>query len=255
VNYEWAFIANWLIFGALTLLYVDPFDIFSSDDDDDDDTSDVDDEITTGITFIGENTDDTIDGTDGDDIILGLAGDDRITGGAGDDYIEGNVGDDTITGGAGDDSIAGGGGLDDISGGDGNDVISSDRLDGDAEWGRGAEETLSGGAGDDTLYFSGQDVAIGGEGNDSFNMIVDPEDGPAHITDFSAEDDRLTLYADYDAENPPEITTVADEETQTTSIMLGDQATVTLDGVFERDDLDIELKEEDDLELDYAANA
>jgi Ca2+-binding RTX toxin-like protein len=254
MNYEWAFVANWLIFSALTLLFVDPFDLFSSDDDDGDDTTDVVDETTIGISFIGENTDDDIDGTDGDDIFLGLAGDDQITGGAGDDYIEGNVGDDTITGDAGNDSIAGGGGLDQLFGGAGDDVISSDRLDSDAEWDRGGAETLSGGDGDDTLYFSGQDVATGGDGADSFNMVVDTEDGPAHITDFSAADERLTLYADYDTENPPEITTVADSETETTSIMLGDQATVTLDGVFERDDLDIELKTEDDLELDHSAD-
>lgn len=37
VQYEGAFIANWLIFAGLTLLSMVPFDLFDSDDDDKDD--------------------------------------------------------------------------------------------------------------------------------------------------------------------------------------------------------------------------
>ena len=253
MNYEWAFIANWLIFGALTLIAMDPFDIFNSDDDDDDDDTDTDGETTTGVTFIGENTDDTIEASDGDDIILGLGGDDQITAGAGDDYLEGNIGDDTIYGGTGNDSIAGGGGLDQLYGGAGDDVISTDRLDGDAEWDRGAAETLSGDDGDDALYFSGQDIATGGEGSDSFNMIIDPDDGPGHVTDLDPSEDRITLYTEFDTENPPEITTTTDAEAQTTTVMVGDQETLRLDGIFEREELEIDLQQTEDLELEYTS--
>ncbi|MDN5568576.1 MAG: type I secretion protein [Paracoccus sp. (in: a-proteobacteria)] len=246
VNYEWAFIANWLIFGGLTLLYVDPFDLFGSKDDDDDDN--VDPNPDEGIRFSGDDTDETIEGTEGNDLILGLGGKDEIQGGGGHDFLEGNTGDDSVFGGAGDDSIAGGAGTDQLFGGAGNDVISVDRLDGDAEWDRGDQETLSGEDGDDQLYFSGDDIATGGAGSDSFNMIFTPEDGPAHITDFEPSEDKLTFFTDFDPENPPEITVASDEDAQTTSIMIGDQETLKMDGVFSRDELDIELKEAKDLD-------
>lgn len=250
VQYEWAFLANWLIFAGLTLLYMDPFDIFGSDDDDKDDDA-VDPNPIDGIRVVGTNADEKIPGSEGDDILLGLAGSDTITSGAGDDYVEGNTGDDRLTGGDGDDTLAGGGGIDDIRGGAGNDVLGVDRLDADAEWDRGGAETLSGGAGDDLLYFSGDDLATGGEGSDSFNMVISPDQGPGHVTDFVPTEDKLTFYTEFDPENPPQITVAADEDGQTTSVMIGDRETLVLDGTFSRDELEIELKETRDLNLDH----
>lgn len=106
VQDEWAFIANWLIFAGLTLLSMDPFDLFGSDDDDKDDDA-VDPNSADGIRIAGNES---------KDILLGLAGDDRITSGAGNDSVEGNTGDDRLMGGDGDDTLAGGCGTDDIQG-------------------------------------------------------------------------------------------------------------------------------------------
>lgn len=251
VNYEWAFIANWLIFAGLTLLYVDPFDLFGNDDDDDDDRDDVDPKD--GIQFVGTNEDEAIEGTEQDDILIGLGGADLIDAGAGDDYVEGNTGNDLIAGGAGDDTLAGGGGTDDVRGGAGNDVLGVDRLDADADWDRGGQETLSGGAGDDQLYFSGDDMAIGGEGSDGFNMVISPDQGPGHVTDFSPSEDKLTFYTEFDPEDPPHISVSADEDSQTTSVMIGDKETLTMDGVFTREELDIELKETSELDLKFGS--
>lgn len=251
MNYEWAFVANWLIFAGLTLLYMDPFDLFSDDDDDEDN---VDPNPEPGIRFVGDDTDQVIPGTERDDVILGLGGDDDIQGGAGRDYLEGNTGADSVDGGDGDDTISGGGGSDQLFGGAGNDVISVDRLDGDVDWDRGGQETLSGGDGDDQLYFAGDDIATGGNGADSFNMIITPDEGPGHVTDFVPADDKLTFYANFDPQNPPEISIQTDEDAQTTSVMLGDQETLRMDGVFTREELEIELKETDELDLDYRAD-
>ncbi|WP_378941323.1 calcium-binding protein [Paracoccus sp. R86501] len=250
MHYEWAFIANWLIFAGLILLYMDPFDFFSSDDDDDND--DVDPNPIDGIKIVGTNDAEQIAGTEGDDVLLGLGGDDLIDAGAGDDYVEGNTGDDIVNGGAGNDTLAGGGGTDDVRGGAGDDVLGVNRLDADADWDRGGQETLSGGAGDDQLYFSGDDMAIGGEGSDGFNMVISPDQGPGHVTDFSPSEDKLTFYTEFDPENPPQITVAADEDSQTTSVMIGDKETLTMDGVFTREELEIELKETSELDLNHS---
>ena len=247
---EWAFIANWLIFAGLTLLSMDPFDLFGSDDDDEDDDA-VDPNPADGIRMVGTNEAEEIAGTEGDDILLGLAGDDRITSGAGDDYVEGNTGDDRLMGGDGDDTLAGGGGTDDIQGGAGNDVLGVDHLDADAAWDRGGAETLSGGAGADLLYFSGDDLATGGEGSGGFNMVISPDQGPGHVIDFVPTEDRLTFHTEFDPENPPQITVTADDDGQTTSIMIGARETLVLDGTFARDELQIELKETKVLALDH----
>ena len=232
VQDEWAFIANWLIFAGLTLLSMDPFDLFGSDDDDKDDDA-VDPNPADGIRIVGANEAEEIAGTEGDDILLGLAGDDRLMGGDGDD------------------TLAGGCGTDDIQGGAGNDVLGVDRLDADAAWNRGGAETLSGSAGDDLLYFSGDDLATGGEGSDGFSMVISPDQGPGHVTDFVPTEDRLTFNTEFDPENPPEITVAADEDDQTTSVMIGARETLVLDGTFTRDELQIELKEAKDLALDH----
>ena len=93
--------------------------------------------------------------------------------------------------------------------------------------------------------------ATGGDGSDSFNMVISPDQGLGHVTDFLPAEDRLTFYTEFDPENPPEITVAADENGQTTSVMIGDRETLVLDGTFTRDELEIELKETKDLALDH----
>lgn len=230
--HEWAFIANALIFGGLTLfLATNPF---SSDDDDG---------SIPGLNLTGTNGADRIDGTDGDDIILALGGDDLISGFGGNDWLEGNTGNDTIYGGTGDDSLAGGGGTDVIYGGPGNDVISSDRLDADADWARGGAEQLFGDAGDDQLLFSTDDIVSGGSGTDSFRMVYDVRGGPAQITDFDPAEDSLSLYAAFDETNPPVITVSADEDAAITSVAVDSRIVLTLRGVFTAEQLAVTLRQ------------
>ncbi|MCG6111684.1 MAG: type I secretion protein [Paracoccus sp.] len=244
MGYEWAFIANWLIFGGLTMLYADPFDLFGSDDDDDradDDGRDP------GITRIGTDADEVIEGTERDDILSGMAGNDRLIGLGGDDALAGNTGRDTLEGGDGNDTLAGGGGTDLLLGGAGDDIISVDRLDREAIWTRGGAETLSGGEGNDFLFFTPDDIADGGTGQDSFNLILTPEGGPATISDFDPADDQLTLYAEFDPENPPLITVRFDEASQTTQVLLGDRQTLTLNGNFTAEQLAVRLLTQEQL--------
>ncbi|MFN3526293.1 MAG: calcium-binding protein [Paracoccus sp. (in: a-proteobacteria)] len=231
---EWAYIANALIFGSLALvLMADPFG-----DDDDDDTPPPE----PGQDLAGTNNDDVIDGSAGPDRILGLGGDDLIQGFGGNDLIEGNTGNDTIYGGTGDDILAGGGGTDVIFGGPGNDILSSDRMDNDADWQRGGQETLSGGAGDDQLLFSARDIVTGGTGADDFRMVYDVVGDAARITDFDPAEDSVTLYADLDLNDPPQITVSVDETTGTTQVFVDDRAVLTLDGRFTAEQLSVTLR-------------
>lgn len=233
--YEWAFIANALIFGGLTVfLATDPF----SSDDDDSGT-----DPTPGLNLTGTNGADRMDGTDGDDILLGLGGPDVISGFAGNDRLEGNTGNDTLYGGTGDDSLAGGGGTDVIYGGPGNDIISSDRLDADANWARGGAEQLFGDAGDDQLLFSPDDIVSGGSGADSFRMVYDVRGDAARITDFDPAEDSLTLYAEFDETKPPAITVSADEDTAITSVAVDGRIVLTLNGVFTSEQLAVTLRQ------------
>ena len=159
-----------------------------------------------GLTDSGTAGDDVIFGTDGDDDLSGLAGDDFIDGGAGSDRIDGGDGNDTliggtgsafITGGAGDDEITGTeGGSDLLSAGDGNDFIQ----------GLGGEDVLidgegddfvDGGAGDDLLFsggtVSGNDVLIGGLGEDTFSLSINADGVTSHdvIIDFESGVDDI----------------------------------------------------------------
>lgn len=45
-------------------------------------------------------------------------------------------------------------------------------------------------AGDDLPYFSRDGSATGGEGPDSFNMVISPDQGPGHVTDFVPAEDN-----------------------------------------------------------------
>ena len=97
-------------------------------------------------------------------------------------------------GGLGSDSIAGGG-TDALNGGAGNDIISSDRLDGSADFSRGAGETLIGAEGEDTITFSNADQVSGGADADTFHYVYrNVTSDPVVITDYDKDIDTLTVH-------------------------------------------------------------
>ncbi|WP_108502051.1 hypothetical protein [Paracoccus indicus] len=82
-------------------------------------------------------------------------------------------------------------------------------------------------------------LRTGGEGSDGFN----------------ASEDKLAFRTELDPEDPPQITVSADEDSQTTSGMLGDKETLTMNGVFASDDLQIGCKHIDELELNASPDS
>lgn len=266
MTYEMAMMMNWLLVAA-GLLASDAFsslfdDLFGGDDDDDvapDDVIVTDVDPDDGDDMLGLNTglgagDETSEGTEFDDTILGQAGNDSISGGLGDDVLEGNTGDDSLVGGEGSDVLAGGGDTDTLFSGEGNDVLSSDRVDADADWIRGDAEQLDGGAGDDKLFFSGEDVATGGEGDDAFGLI-DTGEGPGFITDFNPDDDNVTIYVDglNEAETAPAISYATDPVADTTTVSLDGDETLILNGQFTAEDLGVTLADPDDIDFEALA--
>ena len=126
----------------------------------------------------GGDGQDTLAGNGGNDLLMGGEGDDRMFGGEGDDTLQGDAGDDWLDGASGDDLLAGGAGNDDLAGGSG-----ADTLDG----GAGAD-SLHGGAGDDLLIGSAGDVLDGNEGDDTFRLSYDNDEGVALIADYAKGD-------------------------------------------------------------------
>lgn len=113
-----------------------------------------------------------------------------------DNSIHGSDEADTLTGGSGNDSLSGGDGDDWLKGGTGAD-------------------TLDGGAGDDDLILSREDIAIGGNGSDSFYIekVMHADIGKAapEILDFETGIDRLLL--EFDLSEGPLPTLSLDHET------------------------------------------
>jgi Ca2+-binding RTX toxin-like protein len=250
MTYEMAMLMNWLLV-ASGLLASDLFsDLFTSSSNDASD-DDVDVEPIRELTLLGLG-DNTFVGTDADDSVLGQGGNDTISGEGGADDIEGNTGDDFISGGSGNDILAGGSDTDTIFGGDGDDILSSDRLDEDADWSRGEDEILQGGAGDDQLYFSDGDEAIGGIGADTFGMIFSDE-GSAQISDFNPEEDNVVLYVDdLSEETSPIISYFTDEDAGNTTVSLDGTPTLVFDGVFTPEQLAVTLADTDSIDFSTA---
>ena len=267
-SYTLAMIGNVLLTAVVLGALFDPFDWWNDDDEDDDDTSfeplpepdpdqtvsltEDDDDLTGGSgadTVIAGDGDDLVAGEAGDDVIFGGNGNDTLDGGTGDDAIEGNLGNDTLIGGDGDDVLVGGGGTDRISGGAGDDILVSDRLDEDAAFERGGAEILDGGAGDDTLILSTGDTATGGEGTDSFGVVVVGGEDPAVIEDFDTQSESLSLVydpADFD-DAAPELSLSGDEDNNLTQLLLNGQQVLTLNGVQDLDPETVELLTEEEL--------
>ncbi len=249
--YDMAVLGNWLFAGLVLLLSMDVSDWFSDSDTPDAAGDDLPGDMSPdrGSTQIGSNDDEVFEGTELADSILAMGGQDVVSGFGGDDSLEGNTGDDVVFGGNGDDRIAGGADDDQVFGGAGADTLSVDRLDSDADWSRGEAETIDGGDGDDRLVFSMDDTATGGAGADLFEMVLDDEGGGAHIADFSADEDALVIYAPPPETGSHELLVETDIETDTTSVLLDGATTVTLDGQFTAEELNIEVRALEELNL------
>lgn len=144
--------------------------------------------------IVANDGDDTVFGGTGDDLLYGMIGDDYVFGGDGNDTIEGNTGNDIVSGGAGNDTVSGGGGLDTIFGGAGNDLLTSDRADASADYSRGFGDQLNGEDGDDRLIFTNGDTVLGGDGTDTFQMVLTPtSDQMAVLSDYDQNVDRLQI--------------------------------------------------------------
>lgn len=155
----------------------------------------------------GTNNNDILIAGDGDDSVWGDGGNDRIEGGAGNDQLVGGDGDDIITdlfgddnikGGAGNDVINAGAGIDLIISGEGNDFVNAGSDDKETFAGEG-DDFILGGDGSNTVFgdggsdwiegeaqadllqgdngdpfqnslILGNDVIIGGTGNDDYDM-------------------------------------------------------------------------------------
>jgi Ca2+-binding RTX toxin-like protein len=153
---------------------------------------------------------DSVGGGHGNDTLWGGLGDDSLTGDAGNDRILGDQGADVLTGGAGADSVVGGAGDDTVSGytrlAAGEDGLTA--IDG--------IDILSGGAGNDTLIVGRGDIALGGTGNDAFeidNRWLESTQ-VAVINDYVTGEDQLEIhytpaFGSDTLEVPPVLTIVA----------------------------------------------
>lgn len=162
---------------------------------------------------------DSLDGGDGDDAAQGGDGNDTLWGGLGDDSLGGDAGNDRILGEAGDDQLTGGAGADSVIGGAGDDTVSGfsgTAAGADSLTAIDGVDTLSGGAGNDTMIVGRGDIALGGTGNDIFeidNRWLESTQ-VAVINDYTKGEDRLEIHYtptlnSNDVEVPPVLTIVA----------------------------------------------
>ncbi len=215
--------------------------VWAFDDDDDDNESSSETEVENEV-LRGDEGDNLLEGSDnvntiygegGDDIMPGAGENDRIFGSDGEDIGLGGDGDDLVRGGADDDTLIGGGGSDDLKGDTGDDVIiaaelvneealeafltgedtdveEDDVLDFSAEQ-DAAPDTVNGGFGYDLLLLGAEDEAMGGGGDDTFELGSWIEPGkPATITDYDGDEDEILYYLEGDAE--PEISVVSEDD-------------------------------------------
>ena len=196
---------------------------------------------------------DHLEGGDGDDSLYGQGGNDVLIGGAGDDLLAGGKGADSLAGSEGDDRLFGGGGADTLIGGEGQDTLdggmgrdwlaggagddlligggSQDTLDGgtgnDTLWGGqegrsdAATDVLNGGAGDDFLGIGPADIAMGGDGADTFQLQDFGPDLPmSEIVDYNPAEDEIVVVYDADHHPAPALTAEAVPGTEDVTLLL-----------------------------------
>ncbi|KMK68482.1 calcium-binding protein [Puniceibacterium sp. IMCC21224] len=179
----------------------------------------------------GHKGDDTLIGTQGADTLNGGRGDDSVVGNAGDDDLRGRIGDDTLKGGSGNDRLFGEGGNDYLKGGKGADILLGD--DGD--------DTLLGGQnGDILLPGAGTNEVTGGYGFDTFRFSTE-ENFETTITDFTPGRDTIAIDGGVDFDLADVRVTQSDDgENPLTTLMLGDDQIIHLQGEFDEDDGQLE---------------
>ncbi len=140
--------------------------------------------------------------------VIGSALADQIAGDAQDNTLLARAGDDTVSGGAGNDTLGGWSGNDNLDGGAGEDLIIGDV----------GNDTLTGGSESDTFDFRTYSDGQSGEfGHDT-------------ITDFNVAEDVLDL-APFGLANLGEVQAIASDDGVNTSISIGVNQSITLQGV------------------------
>lgn len=192
---------------------------------------------------------DSVAGGTGSDVFISLSDNATFEGGEGAVHVQSSSSSE-IRLGEGDDYYIGVG-LDanqSVYGGEGNDYLIGSVVrpgvlwevhEGDSNLVSFDRDTLFGGGGDDTIIGSHGDIMIGGDGSDSFTLVLEPRDysEAASITDFVPGKDRLFIRC---GSNPngedlrfdgfaQEVTSNGDTEVSTA----GDRLLVTLEGVSE----------------------
>ncbi len=199
----------------------------------------------------GTDGDDRLSGAGQDDSLAGGAGDDTLLGAGGDDWLGGGPGDDSVLGGTGADTLLAGQGADSLQAGQGDDLLVVGGQGATAMGGAGADTLiggaggfLNGGSGDDQLIAAGDSNLHGGSGADAFTLgdwLADDGAGPAHIHDFTRDEDQLALHYD-PAQGAPDVSvSYPDGDPTTAQIRLAGQIVATVANAPGLSSLDIAL--------------
>jgi Ca2+-binding RTX toxin-like protein len=153
--------------------------------------------------------DDTLWGDGGNDRLDGGAGNDQLVGGDGDDIITDEFGDDNIKGGAGNDVINAGTGIDLIIAGDGHDFVNAGEDDKETFGGEGNDFIL-GGNGSNTVFGDGGNDWI--EGEDQSDLLQGDNGDPFQVSAIDGNDVVIggTGNDDYDMESGDDIAVTGD---------------------------------------------
>jgi len=158
--------------------------------------------LTTPVTLLGMDGDDTLTGGGAADLLDGGSGRDTLHGGPGDDLLDGGADNDALYGDAGQDVLHGGDGADDLYGGDDADRLYGD-AGSDALHGGNGSDLLDGGRDNDALYGdAGRDVLNGNQGDDELHGGADADQlyGDAGADQLYGDADDDILHGDAGAD-------------------------------------------------------